>query len=323
MSFKKIRHFIMVAETGSVSKAAIRLHIVQPALSQSIQRLEAELGTELFIRSKKGLSLTDNGVMFLNHAHGIINRYDKAKESLSEHKNSYIGSVSIAMTASMANAIAIPLYDHLSSEFPEVDVNIEEGLAGNIVEGLYSGWYDLVISYLDTPISSFSLNPLIEEELYLVGSYPLNNTSKKIQFSDLIDLPLIIPKTLHGVMGEVELTSKRMGFELNRLKIQAALHPTLQLVKHGRGYSLLPWSAFFHEIDAQTLWARRVVKPNILQRSYIIRQQDCPITPAMAAVTQALQHAINEAYQNNIIKGKILSKTVEANPTHKCSRLNK
>ena len=79
MSLAQIETFVAVAETGNVSRASVRLHVAQPALSRQIRSLEDELGAALFARTARGMKLLPSGELFLSHARRILEAVDAAR----------------------------------------------------------------------------------------------------------------------------------------------------------------------------------------------------------------------------------------------------
>ena len=309
MDFKRIQHFIHAAEAGSISTAAARLHIVQPALSQSIQRLEDELNVTLFERSRRGIKLTQSGETFLGHAYGILNQYNRAKEALSTVGGAPKGSVSVAMTASALEVLTVPLNANLVARYPEIELNLEEGLAGSILQGLDAGWFDLVMNYLLPPSESLIAQPLFQEEMFLVSAIESESDRQDtpVEFADLKGLPLMLPKAHHGVLGVLEPIAREHGFSITRSPHRGALHPTIKLIEAGFGPSVLPMSAIQGRTANKRLSIRRITNPSVSLTLYLAYPSRAQLTPATVAVMDVLRKTIAQEHQAGNWEGKLLS----------------
>lgn len=306
MEFRRLRHFVHVAELGSLSRAAEHLHIVQPALSQSIKVLEEELGTVLFKRSRRGMELTEAGRLFLKSAYGILNQYNRAKEDISEIGNSPKGLVSVAMTASALHVLTVPLCSEVLRRYPGIILNIEEGLAANIQHSLEAGWYDLVVSYMVKADDGLHVEGLIEEELFLVDKYRGRADTANIEFRDIQAYPLTLPQSQHGVGGPIEATAAELGIKLEIARVTAAMHPTLQLVEAGHAFSLLPWSAIYDRVADKKVTARKVVSPAIRRKVSMIYLASRPLTQATIAVMEILRSAVRELHAKGVWPGQLI-----------------
>ena len=306
MDFRRIRHFVHTVELGSLSKAAERLHIVQPALTQSIKRLEADLGVLLFTRSRRGMELTEAGRMFLKSAYGILNQYHRAKENISAIGSNPQGRVSVAMTASALHVLSVPLGSDLQANYPGIELNIEEGLAANIQHGFEAGWYDLVISYMVKPDDAVHIEDLIEEELFLTSPYRTGAVKSDIRFRDLRNYPLIMPHDQHGVGASVQQIARDMNVKLSAAHITGALHPTIQLVEAGFGNSLLPWCAIHDRVAKKSLVARRVVSPRIRHTVSMVYPAHRPLAQATITVMNVIRRAMLKVHNEGKWPGRIL-----------------
>lgn len=292
MDFKRLQHFIHTAELGNITKACERLNIVQPALSQSIKRLEEELGTTLFIRSRQGVELTEAGTTFLNHAYGILNQYNKAKESVATIGKAPSGHVSLALTSSALNAMTLPFYEMLAETHPDISISLEEGLAANIQLGLNAGWYDLVISHLVESGERVKSELLTEEALLLVAPANDDLPEGAIEFEQLKDIPLIIPQDHHGVWHDIHQAANEAGISLPKHQVRAAMYPTLKIVESGMGYSLMPWSAIFDRVEAGVVSCHRLINPTLSQKVYLSHPTHKPLTPATIAVMEIVRKTV-------------------------------
>ena len=306
MDFRRIQHFVHIAELGSLSKAAERLNIVQPALSQSVKRLETELGALLFTPSRRGMELTESGRTFLEHAYGILNQYNRAKESLSTRGGNPRGLVSIAMTATALDVLTIPLAKSLMEQYPDIKLNIESGLAGNIQQGFEGGRYDLVVSHLVKPDATIQIENLIEEDLFLTTAFDEDNLGTDVDFKQLDGMPLILPQDQHGVAPDVNRHAKALNIKPASAQVVGALRATLQLIEAGFGNSLLPWSAIHERVEQNRISARKVINPSLHHTVSMVYPTHRPLTPATIAVMGLIRQAAKDVYNNGRWAGTLL-----------------
>ena len=298
MDFKRITHFVAVAEAGSMTEAARRLHIVQPALSHSIKRLEEEIGMPLFERSRRGMTLSEAGKVFIRSAYGILNQFTRAKEDVAALGTNPSGLVSVAMTASVLNVLSVPIGHLLRANHPEIDLNLEEGLASNIRTGLEAGSYDFVISSGLNPEDGLHFEALMLEDLYFIAPCAEDaGEAGKIAFRQIQGRPLVVPKDQQAIADNLNEVSIREKVALETSNLSAALHPTLLLVEAGLGCSVVPWSAIHDRVRAKRLSAYRIHSPRLTSAVSLVHALNKPPSQASIAVMRLVRQAVHEAHE--------------------------
>ena len=109
MKISNLQTFLAVIETGSLSRAAQQLYVAQSALSKQMAELEAELDTQLLLRSRNGVAMTEAGKVFYEYAQGITKQVSDARAAVHVAANSVVGSVVAALPQSESPMIALPL----------------------------------------------------------------------------------------------------------------------------------------------------------------------------------------------------------------------
>ncbi|MDT2005280.1 LysR family transcriptional regulator [Rhodococcus opacus] len=243
MEIRQLRALVAVADTGSVTRAAQVLHLVQPAVTRHIATLEDELGTQLFERSRAGMLLTEVGEQVLERARRALREIDRAKEVASTADHSVSGHVSVGLLPSVARVIGLRLSDAIVSHHPGLQLQLTVGYAGHLAKWLESGAVDFAILF-DQPMSSaFSVDPVAIEELWAIappGS--LDDAGSPIPLEYVLAQPMIIPNPPHGLRTLIDAAAARLGISPSvRLETNDA---TLQraLVADGLGWSMLPAS---------------------------------------------------------------------------------
>lgn len=194
MDLRALRYFVTVAEELNITKAARLLHISQPPLSQQIQNLEEELGTPLFLRGHRRLTLTDAGRLLYRRAKDILMLSEKASAEVQALNHDMSGTVSIGLVEGMAPDIAAEWFAGFHSEHPDVHFRILDGNSDDLIEKMRGGLISLAV--ITTPYDQQLLDSFRVGQEKMVAlmnrSHPLSEKAS-LTIRDLIDEPLIVP----------------------------------------------------------------------------------------------------------------------------------
>ena len=145
MEIHQLRYFVAVAEEKSFSRAAEKVRVAQPSLSQQIQKLEAELGQPLFDRLTRRVVLTEAGNGFLPFAHRILNELSSAQRYVSDRSEKPSGEVSIGILPTIAPFVVERLLERCAKRFEAVKLKVVEDVTDNLVRKVEAGEVDLAI----------------------------------------------------------------------------------------------------------------------------------------------------------------------------------
>src|SRR5690606_14007600 len=120
MDFRQLRYFANIVESGSLAKASRQLFIAQPALSQQIAKLEAEVGRSLLNRSARGVTPTESGLALYHRACFILRQLDQALSIARQESGEVRGMVSLGLPAPTASAIGLPLVRAIREKYPSI-----------------------------------------------------------------------------------------------------------------------------------------------------------------------------------------------------------
>ena len=130
------RVFYVVAKNKHMTKASEELHISQPAISQSIKKLEEQLGGILFLRSNKGMQLTEEGKMFYEYVKGALTLINNAENEFTSFKNLSKGEIKIGCSTTLTKLILIDVLKKFHKEYPNININITNDLTSNLIKKL-------------------------------------------------------------------------------------------------------------------------------------------------------------------------------------------
>lgn len=143
VTFRQIRYFVAVAETGKISAAAAMVGISASAVTEAVGELAAVSGIKLFERHPRGLTLTYEGHRFLAHCRNILSAVESAGYALTRPNNDLAGTITLAVSITVGGYFLAPLLSRFRQRFPNVDVVIREAKRVDIEAGLLKGEFDL------------------------------------------------------------------------------------------------------------------------------------------------------------------------------------
>ena len=139
------RVFFVVAKHKHMTKASEELHISQPAISQSIKKLEEQLGGTLFLRSNKGMELTEEGKMFYEYVKGALELINNAENEFTSFKNLDKGEIKIGCSTTLTKLVLLDALKRFHPNYPNININITNDLTSNLINDLKLGKLDFVI----------------------------------------------------------------------------------------------------------------------------------------------------------------------------------
>ena len=188
------RVFYAVAKHKNMTKASEELHISQPAISQSIKKLEDQLGGTLFLRSNKGMGLTEEGKMFYEYVKGALELINNAENEFTSFKDLSKGEIKIGCSTTLTKLVLMNALKDFHLDYPNININITNDLTSNLINDLKLGKLDFVI-FNESNIKETNLNLEKIKELKQGFIYNPEFYNDNINnFEDLNNVPLILQK---------------------------------------------------------------------------------------------------------------------------------
>ena len=147
MNLRRLRYFVTVAEESSFSRAAQRLHIAQPPLSNQIKQLEEELGVVLFKRTNRGIQMTEAGVLLLEEAQRIFVQVEQTTRAVRRVGHGEVGRLTLGFVPSASNEALPPILRAFGDRFPEVELFLREMKPDRVLQRLHEGQIDVGFVY--------------------------------------------------------------------------------------------------------------------------------------------------------------------------------
>ncbi|EMG37862.1 transcriptional regulator [Desulfocurvibacter africanus PCS] len=247
MDVRQLRYFLAVAEELHFGRAAERLHMAQPPLSQQIRKLEEELGATLFRRTSRSVVLTRAGEVLLVEARDILRAMDRATQKVRDTAHGLAGTIVMGLMGPALDTAVPEVLARFRQKYPDVTLHLEELLTGAQIERLLAGTLDCgIVRLFEQEVSGLATR-LIHREPYVLA-LPAGHAlarRKRVRLGQLDGQPLIIfPRRMQPMLHDAMLAALlRAGARMHISQEALTKLTTLALVAAGSGLALVPASA--------------------------------------------------------------------------------
>ncbi|MES2350305.1 MAG: LysR substrate-binding domain-containing protein [Pseudomonadota bacterium] len=305
MELRQLRYFVAIVDHGSLSRAALVLHVAQPALTQQLRQLEEELGVQLLHRSAQGVLSTDAGKIFYEHAQAILKQVADARSAVAQSTERPSGSVTLGLPHSISGALALPLLTAARAQYPEITLQLTEELTGNLSEQLKSGRVNLAVLFDDGQLAQFANTPLVEEELRFIcrADAPYAQGEQALTLAQALQTTLILPGLQHGVRPRIESVAREAGLTLSNVIEINSIAILKSAILAGMGATILPSAPVLDELERGAMRAHRILSPSISRTVVLCASKNIPLTNAAAAVSRLVQHVSRQLCAGNTWPG--------------------
>lgn len=258
VSLRLLRAFVAASREGHVGRAAAKLYVSQPSLSQDIRRLERELGVELFDRGPKGLTLTASGHEFLRAVESSLTILDRGIAQAREIAVGERPIVSIGYSPSLGNRLMPELLPVLEREFPGITFDLLGVDTGEVAAGVIAGRFDLGLEHGESSAPELAIESLVDEPLVVAlgTEHPLAGRDlialAELQGSELMIWPRDTAPEYYDRIFEVCAAG---GLQIERVREFRRSMTRSYLFNEDDVFSILPLSASFLHLPSTTFVA--------------------------------------------------------------------
>jgi len=248
MEVHQLEYLIAIAEEGSFTRAAERLLVAQPSLSQQIKKLEQEVGRPLFDRLPRGVVLTEAGYRLLEHARRVLSEMHDGKRRVAEVGDQVAGALAVGAIPTVAPFLLPAAVSAFLRRWPGVAFTVIEDVTAKLLDGLERGELDLAIMSSAEHLPTIHMETVATEPLFLVVAKGHRLARRRqVVWSDVEEERFLVLHEMHCLAGQVLQFCGSQGARPRIAARGAQLSTIAAMVSAGLGVSMVP--AMFRDAD--------------------------------------------------------------------------
>lgn len=300
MELRQLEYFHMVCQELHFTRAAEKVGISQPSLSQQIRLLEHEIGTPLFDRIGKKTALTESGRLLLKHARNIFYELEQAKTAIKELNGLQSGNISIGTLLTVENYLIPQTLLNFHRLYPAIEISVLGLSTGEIQKNLLENKLDIGIVFLPMKDNELETVSLYKEELVLAvpNGHPLEDQDK-VHLDVLRTTPSILFPKNYFIRQLINKSCNDLGFLPQPIFEITTMESLINMVVEGVGVTILP-KPYLEYLNNNKIKITPIVNSNLSREVGIVFRKDKYMgTATRAFIDQLKATTINLNYRTN------------------------
>jgi DNA-binding transcriptional LysR family regulator len=255
MDIRQLKAFVAIAETGTFTAAAARVHVTQAAISMQIRQLENETGTRLFVRAPRKVILTEAGETLLERAYVILREHDAALEEMAALTGAHRGRLRIGSASAGVTSDPLPrILRELRKKHPGVETSVASGTSEQLVQQVLGGELDAAFVSLPVEARGVQTELLSEDSLVAIAS-PRHKLSKQrvVSAYALAGEKLILGERGGNTRRLIDQFFAQAGVTLKVIMELSRLAAIKRMVESDMGVGIVPLQSVQEEVAKGTL----------------------------------------------------------------------
>lgn len=282
--------FTTVARSGSFAKAAIQLHLSQPALSIAIKNLEESLGGKLLVRTTRSVAMTPEGKAFYPVARRLLSDWEQSLQDVRNHFSLLRGKLDVAAMPTYATNLLPVVLANFHQQYPDINITVHDVIAESVVEMVRENRCEIGVTFEPDNTPELNFEALYHDKFVAIlpNKHPLMS-KQQITWQDLLKYPHISLQRPAGTRALIDKALAEDGLTITPAFESHQLVSIGRLVNQGLGLGVVPSTSKAQMLE-MGLQCRELVAPMIVHQVGIISRRD----HAMSASAQVMQTLIKE-----------------------------
>ncbi len=296
MDLKQIRSFVTVYGHGSINRAAERLNIAQPSLSQQIKSLEESVGVQLFERHARGVRPTPAGDRFYEDCRKILGDIENAAQTMREFSTGVSGSLDVGLIPTVTKGVLADILPEFIDALPNVELRVVEAFSGTLTDWVMSGELDFAIATEPPRHDGLELRVLSAEPLVMISGNKAGMPHlEPVSLRRLSSINLVLPSAQHSLRTMIERHVKLGNITPGRVVEIDGLYGSLEFIRNTDFSAILPVTTVVADLDSRAFSVSPITDVTTSFEFFLVHQTERPLSLAARGLVTRLENALKRS----------------------------